>query len=67
MNEFLHVETKSFTIETVSSGGSRIFQMEKANPKGGGVNLLFGHIFPNNCMKMKKNVPGGGAFVPCHN
>ena len=35
-----------------------------ANPKGGGKNLLFGHFFPENCMKMKEIRPGGGARIP---
>ena len=42
------------------SGGSRISQTEGgANPKGGNEKLLFGQIFPKNCMKMKEIEPGG--------
>ena len=42
------------------SGGSRISQTgERTNPKGrGDVNLLFGQISSENCMKTKKIGPG---------
>ena len=36
------------------SGGSRIsWTGEGTNPQGGRTNLLFGQLFPENCMKMK--------------
>ena len=50
------------------SGGSRISQMREgsANFQGGGANLLFGQISPENCMKMKEFGPGGdGACLWC--
>ena len=48
-----------------TSGGSRISQTGGgANPKGEGKNLLFGQISPEDCMKMKEIVPGGGAGAP---
>ena len=34
-----------------------------ANPKGGGASLIFGQIYPENCMKMKEIEPGGGASM----
>ena len=47
-----------------ASGGSRIFQRSgSANPKGGGANLLFWSILPENCMKMKKIWLGGGGRI----
>ena len=36
------------------SGGSRISQMDGANAKGGGANLLLWPTSPQNCMKIKK-------------
>ena len=36
------------------SGGSRIYHMGRKR-RGGGTNLLFGKIFAENCIKMKKN------------
>ena len=48
------------------SGGSKIYETGGggggggvANFKGGGKNLLFGQIFPENCMKMKEFGPRG--------
>ena len=39
-----------------SSGGSRIFQTETANPKGGTT-----YCFSENCMKTKEVGPKGGG------
>ena len=44
----------------VTSGRSRISQRGGANFQGGDKNLLFGQIFPKNCMKMKEFGPRGG-------
>ena len=47
------------------SGESRTSKMGDANPKGGGANLLFGPIFPENWMKLKsvgvRRLPGAPA------
>ena len=42
----------NYSLQT--SGGSMISQMDGANPKGEGVNLIF---WPKSCMKMKKIGP----------
>ena len=46
------------------SGGSRIYQTGGGRqPQRWAENLLFGHIFPKNCMKMKEIGPRGGASL----
>ena len=53
---------QELTITVADPGFSR---GEGANPKSGCKNLLFGQIFPENCMKMKEIGPrGGGGRVP---
>ena len=37
-----------------------------ANPQGGGANLLFGQITPQNCMKMKEFGPRGDHVPSAH-
>ena len=52
-------------VRTKSSGGSRISQTGGgANFQGGGANLLFNQIFPENCMKMKEFGPRGEDTRP---
>ena len=47
-------------------GGTTISQTGAwgANCKGGGTNLLFWRISPENCMKMKKKIIGGDGRIP---
>ena len=46
-----------FYVTSNGSGGSRISKVEGGggtNPRGRDINLLFGKIFAENCMKMKE-------------
>ena len=52
---------KSVSCVTMISGRSRIFQ-KGASTGGRGANLLFGIIFIENCMKMKKRTEGASAI-----
>ena len=55
----------TFTEEIlVSSSGSSMSQTVWTPTLKGGVNILFGQIMHENCMKMKEIGPGGG-YVPC--
>ena len=50
-------ENQCLHLEPSNSGGFRISETGGANFQGGGTNLLFGQISPENCMKMKECGP----------
>ena len=53
--------------ECILSGGSRISQGEATTPGGGGeTNPLFGIIFAENCMKIKKKLTKRRGAHPSH-
>ena len=47
----------------IDSGGQWRIEdfLEKGQPRGGGINLLFGKKIAENCMKMKEIGPVGGC------
>ena len=47
-------------VQVTEGGGSRISQTGESSFQNGGANLLYGQIFPENCMKMKMKEFGPG-------
>ena len=50
-------------VQSVTSGGTRIYQTGDANSSGWGTNLLFGKIFTDTCLKRKEIGRDGGTWI----